>query len=152
MIYLESKSFDPHFNLAMEQYIFDQMDRNEEYFFLWQNANTIVVGKHQNTIGEINQKFVEEHNISVVRRLSGGGAVYHDMGNLNFTIIVSRTDQMADFDFSRFCLPVVNALKKLGVKEILRQFTVHETGKNYASWCHFIRFRFNYCVQGTYCF
>ena len=116
MIYLESKSFDPHFNLAMEQYIFDQMDRNEEYFFLWQNANTIVVGKHQNTIGEINQKFVEEHNISVVRRLSGGGAVYHDMGNLNFTIIVSRTDQMADFDFSRFCLPVVNALKKLGVK------------------------------------
>ncbi|MCH3914420.1 MAG: lipoate--protein ligase family protein [Acidaminococcaceae bacterium] len=116
MIYLESKSFDPHFNLAMEQYIFDQMDRNEEYFFLWQNANTIVVGKHQNTIAEINQKFVEEHNISVVRRLSGGGAVYHDMGNLNFTIIVSRTDQMADFDFSRFCLPVVNALKKLGVK------------------------------------
>ena len=116
MIYLESKRFDPHFNLAMEQFIFDQMDRNEEYFFLWQNANTVVVGKHQNTIGEINQKFVEEHNISVVRRLSGGGAVYHDMGNLNFTIIVSRTDQMADFDFSRFCLPVVNALHKLGVK------------------------------------
>lgn len=116
MIYIESKSFDPHYNLALEQYVFDEMDRNEEYFILWQNQNTIVVGKHQNTISEINQEYVDENKISVVRRLSGGGAVYHDLGNLNFTIIVSRTDQMSDFEFGRFCQVVVNALARLGVK------------------------------------
>lgn len=116
MIYIESKSFDPHFNLALEQYVFDNMDRSKEYFLLWQNANTIVVGKHQNTIAEINQKFVDEQHISVVRRLSGGGAVYHDMGNLNFTIIVSQTNDMTDFDFGRFCQVVVDALGELGVK------------------------------------
>ena len=112
MIYLESKSFDPHFNLAMEQYIFDQMDRNEEYFFLWQNANTIVVGKHQNTIAEINQKFVEEHNISVVRRLSGGGAVYHDMGNLNFTFLVRKED----YDLNKQLDVILRAVQKLGLQ------------------------------------
>ena len=116
MIYIESKSFDPHFNLAMEQFVFDDMDRSEGYFLLWQNANTIVVGKNQNTIAEINQDFVEKNHVNVVRRLSGGGAVYHDMGNLNFTVIVSKQNNMGDFDFTRFCLLVVGALKRLGVR------------------------------------
>ncbi len=115
MIYIESKSHNPCFNLALEQYVFDCMDRNEDYFMLWQNENTIVVGKNQNTIAEINQDFVEKNHITVVRRLSGGGAVYHDLGNLNFTIIVSKTNNMSDFDFSRFNKPVVRALAKLGV-------------------------------------
>ena len=66
------------------------MDRKKEYFMLWQNYNTIVVGKYQNTAEEINQQFVDEHSIKVVRRLSGGGAVYHDKGNLNFTFIVNQ--------------------------------------------------------------
>ena len=112
MIFIESKSFDPHFNLAMEQFVFDDMDRSEGYFLLWQNANTIVVGKNQNTIAEINQEFVEKNHVNVVRRLSGGGAVYHDMGNLNFTVIVSKQNNMGDFDFTRFCLLVVGALKR----------------------------------------
>ncbi len=116
MIYIESKSFNPYFNLALEQYVFDNMDRSQEYFLLWQNDNTIVVGKHQNTIGEINQEFVQDNNISVVRRLSGGGAVYHDRGNLNFTIIVSQTNKQEDFEFGRFCQVVVAALSQLGVK------------------------------------
>ena len=115
MIYIESPSVNPYFNLALEQYVFDCMDRNQVYFMLWQNENTIVVGKHQNTIAEINQEFVEENGISVVRRLSGGGAVYHDMGNLNFTFVVSENNQMSDFDFKVFCQPVVNALQKFGV-------------------------------------
>ncbi len=82
MIYIESDSKDPYFNLALEEYVFEKMDREQEYFMLWQNDNTIVVGKYQNTAQEINQKFVDDNDIRVVRRLSGGGAVYHDRGNL----------------------------------------------------------------------
>ncbi|MEA4816831.1 MAG: lipoate--protein ligase [Lachnospiraceae bacterium] len=115
MIYIESPSNDPRFNLALEQYVFDNMDKSKEYFMLWQNDNTIVVGKHQNAISEINMEYVKEHNIKVVRRLSGGGAVYHDMGNLCFTFIVDGGD-MSTFDFSKFCIPIIKALDKFGVK------------------------------------
>lgn len=115
MIYIESTRTDPYFNLALEEYVFEHMDRNKQYFMLWQNYNTIVVGKFQNTAEEINQAFVDEHNISVARRLSGGGAVYHDKGNLNFTFIVDA-EGSKEFNFKRFVIPVVQALEKLGVK------------------------------------
>jgi len=115
MYYIESPGNDPHFNLALEQYVFDQLDKDSEYFMLWQNDNAIIVGKHQNTVGEINAAFVKEHDISVVRRLSGGGAVYHDMGNLNFTFIVNAREDGAGFDFASFCSPVAAALASLGV-------------------------------------
>lgn len=82
---------------------------------LWQNDNAIIIGKNQNAAQEINSEYVYENNISVVRRLSGGGAVYHDLGNLNFTYIVNGNDEHA-FDFKKFCFPVVNALKELGVQ------------------------------------
>lgn len=82
---------------------------------LWQNHNTIVVGKYQNTAEEINQQFVQEHDIRVVRRLSGGGAVYHDKGNLNFTFIVDQKPN-TEFNFKAFVTPVVQALEKLGVQ------------------------------------
>lgn len=115
MVFLESTSTDPYFNLALEEYVFEHMDRKKEYFMLWQNYHTIVVGKYQNTAEEINQQFVDEHNIRVVRRLSGGGAVYHDKGNLNFTFIVDQAPD-AEFNFKVFVVPVVRALEKLGVK------------------------------------
>ena len=114
MYYIESTSNDPHFNLALEQYVFDKLDQNQDYFMLWQNDNAIIVGKHQNTIGEINAPYVKEHDIQVVRRLSGGGAVYHDMGNINFTFIADTGDA-SKFDFSTFCRPVVKALRSIGV-------------------------------------
>ena len=115
MIYIKSPSTDPHFNLALEQYVFDEMDRSQEYFMLWQNDNAIIIGKHQNTVREINSSYVKEHDISVVRRLSGGGAVYHDLGNLNFTFIVSENG-LEQFDFGSFCRPIVKALGHFGVK------------------------------------
>ena len=115
MIYIKSPSTDPHFNLALEQYVFDEMDRSQEYFMLWQNDNAIIIGKHQNTVREINSTYVKEHGISVVRRLSGGGAVYHDLGNLNFTFIVSENG-LEQFDFGSFCRPIVKALGHFGVK------------------------------------
>jgi lipoate-protein ligase A len=114
MYYLESESTDPHFNLAFEQYVFDALDREHAYFMLWRNHNAVIVGKHQNTVAEIDAKYVKEHDISVVRRLSGGGAVYHDLGNVNFTFIVSAGDGPA-FDFGSFCRPVIRALASLGV-------------------------------------
>ena len=85
--YLDLMTSDPSYNLAMEQYVFDCLPRDRMYFMLWQNDNAIIVGKYQNTIAEINEEAVRERGIRVVRRLSGGGAVYHDMGNLNFTFI-----------------------------------------------------------------
>ena len=69
MIYIESDSKDPYFNLAMEEYVFNTLSRDEEYFILWQNENTVVVGKYQNTAQEINQDFIEAKKIKVVRRL-----------------------------------------------------------------------------------
>lgn len=81
---------------------------------LWQNDNTIVVGKHQNTAEEINADFVRTHGVRVVRRLSGGGAVYHDLGNLNFTFVMDAGADSA-LDLHLFCRPVARALQKLGV-------------------------------------
>ena len=114
MIYIESKSKNPYYNLALEEFVFSRMDSNESYFMLWQNSNTIVVGKYQNTYEEINQAAVDAQDIRVVRRLSGGGAVYHDDGNLNFTFIVNK-DRGLEFDFSKFVRPVIEALEELGV-------------------------------------
>ena len=114
MFYLESPSRDPYFNLALEEYVFERMDKSKSYFMLWQNDNTIVVGKYQNTAEEIDQAYVDAHHIRVARRLSGGGAVYHDRGNLNFTFIVDRADAPG-LNFKIFVRPVVEALARFGV-------------------------------------
>ncbi|MDL2248110.1 lipoate--protein ligase [Tyzzerella sp. OttesenSCG-928-J15] len=113
MQYIRSYSTDATWNLALEQYVFDEMDHNQDYLMLWQNKSAVIVGKHQNTVQEINNNYVNEHEIQVVRRLSGGGAVYHDMGNVNFTFI---SDAMGEsFDFAHFCRPVARTLESLGV-------------------------------------
>ena len=113
MVYLKSPSTDPAFNLALEQFVFDKLDRSKEYFMLWQNNNAVIVGKNQNTFGEVNPKVVEERNVKVIRRLSGGGAVYHDLGNLNFTFIMDAKDA-SDLDIKLFCQPVASLLQNLG--------------------------------------
>jgi len=105
---------DAYFNLAAEEYVFDRMDRTEEYLLLWQNRNAIVVGKHQNTVEEVNAQYVQEHGVQVVRRLSGGGAVYHDMGNLNFTIIGDAEGNK--FNFQKLSQPIVQTLGRMGAE------------------------------------
>lgn len=112
MIFLISKSNDCYFNLAMEELFLREY--KDEVFMLWQNDNTIVIGKNQNTLAEINSDYVKEKGIRVVRRITGGGAVYHDMGNINFTYI-ARHDGEWENDFSRFAKPVIRALEKLGL-------------------------------------
>lgn len=114
MIYVKNDSNNPHFNLALEEYFLKDFE-GEEYFILWQNEPTIVIGRNQNTIEEINKAYVEENNINVVRRLSGGGAVYHDLGNLNFTFIV-KADKSNINNFKKFTDSIVASLEKIGVK------------------------------------
>ena len=114
MKYIESKSTDPYFNLALEEYVFERLPRDDSYFMLWQNANTIVIGKYQNAFEEVNQKVADERGIRVARRLSGVGAVYHDMGNLNFTFIVDK-EEADGMNFSIFTEHVCEVLSNLGV-------------------------------------
>lgn len=115
MIYIKNNDNRPQFNLALEQYVFDSLDQFDEIFLLWINEPSIIVGKNQNTIEEINLDYIRENNINVVRRLSGGGAVYHDYGNLNYTII-SKSNETSAFNFEAFSQPVIEVLAKLGVK------------------------------------
>ena len=117
MIYLESPGVNPAFNLALEQFVFDEMDRSQDYFMLWQNDNAVIVGKNQNTAEEIDSNYVREHNIRVVRRLSGGGAVYHDLGNLNFTFITGAGN-VSQMDRHAFNRPIIKALSRLGAEAL----------------------------------
>ena len=115
MIYIESGSTNPYYNLALEEFVFENLDRGKEYFMLWQNENSIIVGKYQNTAEEINRAAVDAQGIRVARRLSGGGAVYHDMGNLNFTFVVDKQN-VDGLNFRVFVEPVVETLKSFGVE------------------------------------
>ena len=110
--YLETGSRDPYYNLAFEEYVLTHRTRGD-YLLLWQNDNTIVVGQNQNTEAEINRAFVEQHHINVVRRSTGGGAVYHDLGNLNYSFITDVGDD--GISIRRFTEPVVAALRSLGL-------------------------------------
>ena len=112
--YLETGSVDPCYNLALEQVVLERR-REGDWLMLWQNRNTVVVGLNQNTAEEINASFVEAHGITVVRRMTGGGAVYHDLGNLNYSFIrdVGNAEELT---IGRFTEPVCRALASLGVQ------------------------------------
>lgn len=112
-IYMETGSTDPRWNLAFEEYVLTHR-REGDYLLLWQNANTVVIGQNQNAEAEINRAFVEEHQITVVRRVTGGGAVYHDMGNLNYSFITDVQDA-SRMSIAVFTEPVVRALRALGL-------------------------------------
>ena len=114
MTYMETGSTDPTYNLAFEEYVLTHR-REGEYLLLWQNDNTIVVGRNQNTAQEIDPAFVEQHHIRVVRRGTGGGAVYHDMGNLNYSFITDVGDAER-LTMERFTRPIVAALQGLGLQ------------------------------------
>ena len=137
--YLDLMTTDPSYNLAMEQYVFDCLPRDRMYFMLWQNDNAIIVGKYQNTISEINEEAVRERGIRVVRRLSGGGAVYHDMGNLNFTFITDAGGS-GTLDMKLFCEPVVRTLAALGVKaEVNGRNDITIDGKKFSGNSQYLR-------------
>jgi lipoate---protein ligase len=115
LLFIDNKGItDPRVNLAIEEYALKHLDINESYLLFYINRPSIIIGKNQNTIEEINTEYVEQNDIIVVRRLSGGGAVYHDLGNLNFSFI-TKDDGESFHNFKKFTEPVVQALQKLGV-------------------------------------
>ena len=113
MILYLTGSRDPYYNLACEEYLLRYSD--EDVFMLWQNEPTVVLGKNQNIYAEVNLDYTEAKGIHVVRRITGGGAVYHDEGNVNYTFITSR-ERASVLDFAHFTAPIVAALEHWGVK------------------------------------
>lgn len=120
MIYVINKSVDPSFNHALEEYFLK--DTRESVFMIWQNEPTVLIGRNQNLELEINTDFTKAHDMHVVRRLSGGGTVYCDLNNCQYTFITNRDDKDENL-FKSFAHPVVLALKKLG-------FDADFTGRN----------------------
>jgi lipoate---protein ligase len=112
MLIIRRHNTDPHFNLATEEYVLKEIP--DDSFMLWRNAPAIIVGKHQNTLAEINLDYVKQNNIKVVRRLSGGGAVFHDLGNLNFTFTQKAQDENL-INFRKYTEPILEVLQKMGI-------------------------------------
>lgn len=116
MLEIINNSNDPYFNLALEEYVVKNI-AVKSLFIIWQNTPVVVIGKNQNALEEVNMDFIKENQIALVRRISGGGAVYHDLGNLNFTF-VDEAGQGVGFDFERFTAPIIKTLDKIGIKAI----------------------------------
>ena len=113
MKYLINNSTDPYFNLAFDEYCLENVRLDEPYFYLWRNRPSVIIGLNQNAFSEVNLDFLSAHGISLARRVTGGGAVYHDLQNLNYTIIGRSLSPQ----------PIVDALRELGVEAEL-------TGRN----------------------
>ncbi|MRX73547.1 lipoate--protein ligase [Bacillus lacus] len=116
MLFIDNQNItDPRINLAIEEYCLKNLNPDNTYLLFYINEPSIIIGKNQNTVEEINTKYVEDQGLHVVRRLSGGGAVYHDLGNLNFSFI-TKDDGDSFHNFKKFTEPVVQALGRLGVQ------------------------------------
>ncbi|MCO6494933.1 MAG: lipoate--protein ligase [Bacteroidetes bacterium] len=120
MIFIDNEgNTNPKYNLALEEYALRNFGSDNDYLLFYINEPSIIIGRNQNTLEEVNQKYVTEKNIHVVRRISGGGAVYHDLGNLNFSFI-SNHDIKSINNFGKFTAPVIKVLNSMGVKAELK--------------------------------
>ena len=115
MLFVDNENVtDPRINLAIEEYLLRNIHPEEDILLFYINEPSIIIGRNQNTVEEINVDYIDEHRIHVVRRLSGGGAVYHDHGNLNFSFIAPNTGSNFS-NFQKFTAPVIDALNEMGV-------------------------------------
>ncbi|WP_313114922.1 lipoate--protein ligase [Aequorivita sediminis] len=120
MIFIENEDVtNPRLNLALEEYILRNFSAENDYLLFYINEPSIIIGRNQNTLEEINHEYVEDNNIHVVRRVSGGGAVYHDFGNLNFSFITDH-DVKSLNNFKKFTAPVIRVLNNLGLDAELK--------------------------------
>ena len=114
MRYLRNLSTDVYYNMAFDEYALEQLPLDEPLFYLWQNRAAVIIGLNQNIHAEVDLDYAREHDIAVARRITGGGAVYHDLGNLNYTIVGRSTDMERDYpEYARYML---HALQSLGVR------------------------------------
>ncbi len=114
MLCIDNQYTKPQFNLAAEEYLLKNFQEN--IFMLWRNEPSIIIGKHQNALAEINFDYVKDNGINVVRRMTGGGAVFHDLGNLNFTFIETHYGEgKPSMDFRKFTQPILDILQSLGI-------------------------------------
>ncbi len=115
MIYIDNRNFtDPHLNLALEEYVLRHPEMTGDYLLLYVNDPVVIIGKHQNPWEEANLPFLREQNIPLLRRISGGGAVYHDPGNLNFSFITQYRKSRFN-KYREFTRPMIETLRELGV-------------------------------------
>ncbi|MCH2451379.1 MAG: lipoate--protein ligase [Gracilimonas sp.] len=115
MIFIDNEGITkPQINLALEEYALRNFGESEDYLLFYINEPSIIIGRNQNTLEEINDEYVREHGIHIVRRMSGGGAVYHDFGNLNFSFITKYKQENLN-NFLKFNEPVIRILKEMGV-------------------------------------
>jgi len=120
MIFIENEGVnDPRLNLALEEYALRNFSAEADYLLFYINEPSIIIGRNQNTLEEINQEYVNEKNIHVVRRISGGGAVYHDLNNLNFSFITNHGIKSLH-NFKKFTAPVIKVLRKMGLNAELK--------------------------------
>jgi lipoate-protein ligase A len=108
MRYLVNNSTDPYFNMALDEFCLENIVREEPYFYLWRNRPSVIIGLNQNAYSEVNLPYLRANGINLVRRVTGGGAVYHDLQNLNYTIVGKSSTGLTP-------QPIVDALRRLGV-------------------------------------
>ena len=113
MKYIRLKNTDPYYNLAVEEYLFNTCD--DDVFMLWQNDNVVVIGNNQNAYAEVNIDYAKNNNIKISRRITGGGAVFHDLGNVNYTFITT-TEKAKALNYEYFTKPIIDALASLGLE------------------------------------
>ena len=116
MLIINRKSSNPYFNLAAEEYLVKNID--EPCFMLWQNSPSVIIGKHQNPLKEVNLEFCRKNNIPIIRRISGGGTVYHDLGNINYSFIdFGKRESLVNF--AKYSHPIIDLLQKFGINAYL---------------------------------
>lgn len=114
MIYIDTGSSDVYFNFGLEYYFSTEKHLDDTVFLFWRTTPTLMVGKYQNTLEEINKPYADAHGIKLVRRMSGGGTIYTDLGGWQFTFIQHKDSE--EIEFNRYIAPVIDALSELGVK------------------------------------
>lgn len=138
MIFIENEGHNnPRLNLALEEYALRNFSPNTDYLLFYINNPSIIIGRNQNTLEEVNSDYVKKNNIQVVRRISGGGAVYHDLGNLNFSFITNH-DIKSLHNFKKFTAPVIKVLKNMGVDaELIGRNDILVDGKKISGTAQF---------------
>lgn len=114
MMYLKCDSMDANFNFALEKYAMDELNADKEYFIFWHTKPTLMIGRYQNTLREINMPFAKTHNINIVRRVTGGGTIYTDENGWQFSFIVKEPGQRR-IEFDVFTQPILDAVRSIGV-------------------------------------